>query len=114
MLALFCTDQFWAWTFKYYVEMARSDIHVVSIIHMNLLEHYAAELEAQQFSWVVHLGDHGLMAWDPEPSTGLPADLKHPQMEGMDHFGRFIQGLRQHTLVPIATHQAPIYQVSSG
>ncbi len=94
--------------------MARPDNHVVSIIHMNLLEHYEAELEADQFSWLVHLGDHGLMEWTPEASTGLPANLKRPQIQGMDHFGRFIRGLRQRTLVPVPTHRAPIYQVREG
>jgi hypothetical protein len=109
MLALFCADQFWAWTFKYYVEMARPDIHVVSIIHMNLLEHYAAELEAAEFSWLVHLGDHGIMVWDPPEGALLPQDLERPSFEGMDHFGRFMRELKRLRFVPIRTHRAPLY-----
>lgn len=92
-LALFCEDQFWAWAFKYIVEMRRPDVHVVSLIHINLLEHYAAELDAAEFDFLVRLGDDGVEHWKPQPGTGLPAGLAAPKNEGARHFARFMRGL---------------------
>lgn len=110
-LALFCEDQFWAWTFKYMVEMRRPDVHVTSVIHINLLEHYAAELHAEDFEMLVHLGEHGVETWNPTES-GLPAGLKAPRPEGnIDHFGRFVRELKQVTLVPERTHRAAVYRM---
>jgi hypothetical protein len=109
LMALFCEDQFWAWTFKYYVEMARPDVHVVSLIHINLLEHYAAELDAKEFSYLVHVGDHGVESWTPEAGTGLPQGMKRPQQEGMDHFGRFMRGLDARTLNATRMHRGALY-----
>jgi hypothetical protein len=103
-LALFCEDQFWAWAFKYVVEMRRPDVHVVSLIHINLLEHYAAELDASEFDYLVMLGDHGVESWQPEVSTGLPTGMKAPTNEGAFHFRRFMQGLskREYQRIPMA------------
>ncbi len=110
-LALFCQDQFWAWTFKYMVEMSRPDVHVTSVIHINLLEHYAAELHAEDFDMLVHLGEHGIEAWTPT-SSGLPAKLRAPRPEGnIDHFGRFIRELARVPLVAERTHQAAVYRM---
>lgn len=108
-LALFCEDQFWAWAFKYVVEMRRPDVHVVSLIHINLLEHYAAELDAQDFDYLVHLGDHGVESWTPEPGTGLPAKLKAPTNEGARHFARFMQGLQRRSLLTTRLHKGAVY-----
>ena len=110
-LALFCTDQFWAWTFKYMVEMARPDVHVTSVIHINLLEHYAAELHAADFDMLVHLGEHGLERWEPTAS-GLPSTLRAPKPEGnIDHFGRFVRELGKVQLQPERTHRAAVYRL---
>ncbi len=110
-LALFCQDQFWAWTFKYMVEMARADVHVTSVIHINLLEHYASELHAQDFDMLVYLGEHGIESWSPTES-GLPAKLRAPKPEGnIDHFGRFITELSGISLQPERTHQAAVYRM---
>ena len=116
-LALFCEDQFWAWAFKYVVEMRRPDVHVVSLIHINLLEHYAAELDAQDFDYLVHLGDHGVESWTPEPSTGLPAQLKAPTNEGARHFARFMRGLQRRSLLHHSAAQGrstPSSEAQSG
>jgi len=110
-LALFCQDQFWAWTYKYMVEMARPDVHVVSLIHINLIEHYAAELRAKEFEILVHLGEHGLERWQPSAS-GLPGTLQAPPPEGnIDHFGRFMRELGREKLIPERTSRAAIYRV---
>ena len=108
-LALFCEDQFWAWAFKYVVEMRRPDVHVVSLIHINLLEHYAAELDAQDFDYLVHLGDHGVESWTPEPGTGLPPQLKAPTNEGARHFARFMKGLQRRSLLTTRLHKGAVY-----
>jgi hypothetical protein len=110
-LALFCQDQFWAWTFKYMVEMKRPDVHVTSVIHINLLEHYADELHADDFDMLVHLGEHGIETWNPSES-GLPPTLKAPRPEGnIDHFGRFIRELGKVQLTPERTHRAAVYRM---
>ena len=103
-LALICEDQFWAWAFKYVIEMRRPDVHVVRLIHINLLEHYAAELDASEFDLLVHLGDHGVEPWAPEDKTGLPVGMKAPTNEGAFHFARFMRGLgrRQLSATPMA------------
>ena len=108
-LALFCEDQFWAWAFKYVVEMRRPDIHVVSLIHINLLEHYAAELDAKDFNFLVHLDDDGVVRWTPEASTGLPATLKAPTNEGARHFARFMRGLERRSMVTTPLHRGAVY-----
>ena len=108
-LALFCEDQFWAWAFKYVVEMRRPDIHVVSLIHINLLEHYAAELDAKDFNFLVHLDDDGVVRWTPEVSTGLPATLKAPTNEGARHFARFMRGLERRSMVTTPLHRGAVY-----
>ncbi len=110
MLALFCQDQFWAWTLKYFIEMRRPDVHVVSLIHMNLLEHYAGKLHGDEFDVLVHMGEHGLEAWQPEAKTGLPKGLNRPPPEGnMDHFGRILRNLNGRPLTAERTHRAAIY-----
>jgi hypothetical protein len=110
MLALFCQDQFWAWTLKYMIEMRRPDVHVVSLIHMNLLEHYAGMLHGTEFDVLVHMGEHGLERWDPAPTSGLPARLNRPPPEGnVDHFGRILRGLSGRSLRAVRTHRAAIY-----
>ena len=108
-LALFCEDQFWAWAFKYVVEMRRPDVHVVSLIHITLLEHYAAELEAGEFQFLVHLDDHGVQSWAPDASTGLPASLKAPTNEGARHFARFMRGLGRRDLTQTRLHRGAVY-----
>jgi len=108
-LALFCEDQFWAWAFKYVVEMQRPDVHVVSLIHINLLEHYAAELDASDFDFLVHLDDHGVEQWNPEVTTGLPPTLKAPTNEGARHFARFMRGLGRRDLIQTRLHRGAVY-----
>jgi hypothetical protein len=108
-LALFCEDQFWAWAFKYVVEMRRPDVHVVSLIHINLLEHYAAELDSADFDFLVHLDDHGVQTWEPDKGTGLPPTLKAPKNEGSRHFSRFIRGLGRRDLSPTRLHRGAVY-----
>jgi hypothetical protein len=110
-LALFCQDQFWAWTFKYMIEMRRFDVQVTSVIHINLLEHYAGELYAKDFDMLVHLGEHGIETWQPSAS-GLPSTLRAPLPEGnIDHFGRFLRELGELELTAERTHQAPVYRM---
>jgi len=110
MLALFCQDQFWAWTLKYMIEMKRPRVHVVSLIHMNLLEHYAGELHGREFDVLVHMGEHGLEMWNPTPETGLPPGLQRPQPDGnIDHFSRILSGIKRKPRTPERTHRAAIY-----
>jgi len=109
LLALFCEDQFWAWAFKYIVEMRRPDVHVVSLIHMNLLEHYAAELDADEFSYLVHLGDHGVEPWVTESGTGLPAGMRAPTNEGAFHFQRFNRELQRRRMMPTPMARGALY-----
>jgi hypothetical protein len=93
------------------VEMARPDVHVTSVIHINLLEHYAAELHADDFDMLVHLGEHGLERWEPTAS-GLPSTLRAPKPEGnIDHFGRFVRELGKVQLQPERTHRAAVYRL---
>jgi hypothetical protein len=108
-LALFCEDQFWAWAFKYVIEMRRPDIHVVSLIHINLLEHYAAELDAKEFDYLVHLDDDGVSDWRPLSQTGLPAGLRAPTNEGAMHFARFMRGLGRRTLAETRMSRGALY-----
>lgn len=109
-LALFCEDQFWAWAFKYVVEMRRPDVHVVSLIHINLLEHYAAELDASEFDLLVHLGDHGVERWAPQTQSGLPQGMKAPTNEGAFHFARFMRGLGKRDLTAIPMSRGAVYR----
>ena len=111
LMALFCEDQFWAWAFKYIVEMRRPDVHVVSLIHMNLLEHYAAELDADEFAYLVYLDDHGVEAWLPDEATGLPAGMRAPTNEGAFHFQRFIRDLRRRQTVPTPMARGALYSL---
>ena len=108
-MALFCEDQFWAWAFKYIIEMRRPDVHVVSLIHINLLEHYAAELDAADFDYLVHLDDDGVSRWVPQASSGLPASLAAPTNEGARHFGRFMRGLARRDLSAIPMSRGEMY-----
>ena len=111
MLALFCQDQFWAWTLKYFIEMQRPDVHVVSLIHMNLLEHYAGMLNGSEFDLLVHLGEHGLEVWKPD-NQGLPSGLNRPPPQGnVDHFGRILRGINRQQPKPERTHRAAIYRL---
>lgn len=110
-LALFCEDQFWAWAFKYVIEMQRPDIHVVSLIHINLLEHYAAELDAAEFDFLVHLDDHGVERWSPEPGSGLPTGMRAPTNEGAFHFARFMRGLGRRDLSATPMSKGALYRL---
>lgn len=110
-LALFCEDQFWAWAFKYVVEMQRPDVHVVSLIHINLLEHYAAELDAEDFDLLVHLDDHGVERWSPVPGTGLPPTMKAPTNEGAFHFARFMRGLGRREMAATPMAKGALYRL---
>lgn len=110
-LALFCEDQFWAWAFKYIIEMRRPDIHVVSLIHINLLEHYAVELNVGDFDFLVALNDDGVTAWRPQPDTGLPPGLKAPTNEGARHFARFLAGLERRTMRPSRMSRGAVYTI---
>ena len=110
-MALFCEDQFWAWAFKYVVEMQRPDVHVVSLIHINLLEHYAAELDAEDFDLLVHLDDHGVERWAPEPGTGLPPTMKAPTNEGAFHFARFMRGLGRREMAATPMAKGALYRL---
>jgi len=109
LMALFCEDQFWAWAFKYVIEMRRPDVHVVSLIHMNLLEHYAAELKADEFTYLVHLNDHGVERWNPQVATGLPVGMAAPTNEGSFHFARFIRDLQGRSLSPTPLSRGAFY-----
>jgi hypothetical protein len=93
------------------IEMRRSDVQVTSVIHINLLEHYAGELYAKDFEMLVHLGEHGIESWQPTAS-GLPSTLRAPMPEGnIDHFGRFLRELGELKLTAERTHRAAVYRM---
>ena len=89
--------------------MRRPDVHVVSLIHMNLLEHYAAELDADEFSYLVHLGDHGVEPWQVESNTGLPQGMRAPTNEGAFHFQRFNRDLQRRSMMPTPMARGALY-----